>query len=75
MWSSSARSLLATTFFSSTVVNHVLAKLFVSCESVVETHVVLFFALLLERIGDVVLSVTWISSNGAHGVALSLCCS
>ena len=51
---------LATNFFSSTVVNHVLAELFVSYESVVDTQVVLLFALLLERIGDVVLSVPWL---------------
>ena len=50
---------LATNFFSSTVVNHVLAELCVSYESVVDTQVVLS-ALLLERIGDVVLSVPWL---------------
>ena len=38
---------LATHFFGSTVVNNVLAEIFVSCESVVDTQVV-FFALLLE---------------------------
>ena len=37
-----------TNFFGSTVVNHVLAELFVSYESVVDTQVVLVFALLLE---------------------------
>ena len=51
---------LATNFFGSTVVNHVLAELFASYESVVDTQEVLLFALLLERIGDVVLSVTWL---------------
>ena len=51
---------LATNFFCSTVVNHVLAELFVSYESVVDTQVVLLFALLLERIGDVVLPVPWL---------------
>ena len=51
---------LATNFFSSTVVNHVLAELFVSYESVVDTQEVLLFALLLERIGDVVLAVPWL---------------
>ena len=67
---------LTTKFFSSTVVNHVLAELFVSYESVVDTQVVLLFALLLERIGDVVLMIPPASSrNGAHGVALSLCSS
>ena len=38
---------LATNVFGSTVVNHVLAELFVSFESVVDTQVVLLFALLL----------------------------
>ena len=51
---------LTTHFFSSTVVNHVLAELFFSYESVVDTLVVVLFALLLERIGDVVLSVPWL---------------
>ena len=35
-------------FFGSTVVNHVFSELFVSYESVVDTQVVLLFALLLE---------------------------
>ena len=39
---------LATNFFGSTVVNHALAELFVSYESVVDTQEVLLFALLLE---------------------------
>ena len=51
---------LATNFFCSTVVNHVLAELFVWYESVVDTQEVLLFALLLERIGNVVLSVPWL---------------
>ena len=51
---------LATNFFVSTFVNHVLTELFVSYESVVDTQEVLLFALLLERIGDVVLSVPWL---------------
>ena len=51
---------LATNFFGSTVVSHVLAELFVSYESVVDTQEVLLFALLLGRIGDVVLSVPWL---------------
>ena len=50
---------LATHFLSATRVKHVLAELFVSYEPVVDTQVVLF-ALLLERIGDVVLSVSWL---------------
>ena len=51
---------LTTHFFGSTVVNHVLAELFVSYEPVVGTQVVLLFALLLERIGDVALAVPWL---------------
>ena len=51
---------LATNFFSSTVVNHVLAELFVLYESVVDTQEVLLFALLPERIGDVVFLVSWL---------------
>ena len=51
---------LATSFFGSTIVHHVLAELFVSYESVVDTQVVLLFALLLERMGDVVFSVPWL---------------
>ena len=50
---------LATNFFGSTVVNHVLWELFVSYESVVDTQEVLLFA-LLERIRDVVFSVSWL---------------
>ena len=52
---------LVTHFLSATGVKHVLAELFVSYEPVVDTQVVvLIFALLLERIGDVVLSVPWL---------------
>ena len=39
---------LATNFFGSTVVNHVLAELFVSYESFLDTQEVLLFALILE---------------------------
>ena len=39
---------LATNFFGSTVVGRVLAELFVSYDSVVDTQEVLLFALLLE---------------------------
>ena len=49
---------LATNFFSSTVVKHVLAELFVSYEP--DTQEVLLFALLLERIRDVVLVIPWL---------------
>ena len=51
---------LATHFLSATGVKHVLAELLVSYEPVVATEVVVLFALLLERIGDVVLSVPWL---------------
>ena len=51
---------LATNVLSSTGVRHVLAELFVSCESVVDTQEILLFALLLERIGDAVFSVPWL---------------
>ena len=51
---------LATNFFGSTVVNNVLAELFVSYESVVDTQVILLFAILLELMGDVVFFVTWL---------------
>ena len=51
---------LATIFFGSTVVNHVLAELFFSYESVVDTQEVLLFALLPERIGDEVLVTPWL---------------
>ena len=40
-------------------VKHVLAELLVSYEPVVDTQIELF-ALLLERIGDVVLAVSWL---------------
>ena len=51
---------LATHFFGSTVVNHVLAELLVSDEPVVDTQVDLLVAFLLDRIRDVVLSVPWL---------------
>ena len=49
---------LTTHFLSATGAKHSLAELFVSYEPVVDTEVVLPFALLLERIGDVVLPVS-----------------
>ena len=51
---------LATNFLSSTGVKHVLSELFVSYESVVDTQDILLFALLLERIGDVISPVPWL---------------
>ena len=50
---------LATNFLSSTGVKHVLAELFVSYESVVDTQVVLLLAFLLERVRDEVLVIPW----------------
>ena len=67
---------LATNLLSSTGVIHDLAELFVSYESVVDTQVVLPFALLLERICRCSTLCHLASSrNGARGVALSLCIS
>ena len=51
---------LATNVFGSTVVNHVLAELFVSDEPVVDTQVKFLLAFLLERIRDVVLVIPWL---------------
>ena len=51
---------LATNFLSSTGVKHVLVELLVSYEPVMDTQVELLFVLLVERIGDVVLSVPWL---------------
>ena len=51
---------LATHFLRATGVKHVLAELLVSDESIVDTQEVLLFALLLERIRDVVLVVRWL---------------
>ena len=51
---------LATNVFGSTVVKHVLAELFVSYKSVVDTQEVLLFALLLELMGDEVFFVSWL---------------
>ena len=51
---------LAKIFFGSTVVNHILAKFFISYKSVVDTQEVLLLALLLELMGDVVFFVSWL---------------
>ena len=48
---------LTTYFFIAANVNHVLAELLVSYEPVVDTHVELLIAFLLERIRDVVLVI------------------
>ena len=51
---------LTTHFLSAIGVKHVLAELLIADEPVVDTQVVLIFALLLERIGDVLLAVPWL---------------
>ena len=51
---------LTTYFFSATDVKHILAELLVADEPVVDTQEELLLAFLLERIGDVVLAVTWL---------------
>ena len=51
---------LSTNFLSSTGVKHILAQLLVSYDSVVDTQVVLLFALLLERIRGEVLVIPWL---------------
>ena len=51
---------LTTHYFSATGVKHVLAELLVTDEPVVDAQEVPLFALLLERIGDVILLVPWL---------------
>ena len=51
---------LATKIFSSTNFNHIPAEFVISYKSIVDTLVVLLFALLLELMGDVVFSVSWL---------------
>ena len=51
---------LATKIFGSTNFNHIPAEFVISYESIVDTMVVLLFALLLERIRDVVLVIPWL---------------
>ena len=51
---------LATNFFGSTGVKHVLAELLVSDEPVVDTQEELLLAFLLERIRDEVLVIPWL---------------
>ena len=51
---------LATKIFSSTYFNHILAELFVSYESVVDTQVILLVAFLLELMGDIIFFVSWL---------------
>ena len=51
---------LATKIFGSTNFNHIPAEFIISYKSIVDTLEVLFFALLLELMGDVVLFVSWL---------------
>ena len=51
---------LTTYFLSATDVKHVFAELLVSDEPLVDTQVEHLFALILERVGDVVLAVPWL---------------
>ena len=50
---------LATKIFCSTNFNHIPAEFVIACKSIVDTLVVLLFA-LLEWMGDVVFSLTWL---------------
>ena len=51
---------LATKIFGSTNFNHIPAESVIAYKSIVDTLVVLLFALLLELMGDVVFSVSWL---------------
>ena len=51
---------LSTKIFSSTNFNHIRAEFVIACKSIVNTLVVLLFALLLELMGDVVFFVSWL---------------
>ena len=51
---------LATKIFGSTNFNHIPAEFVIAYKSIVDTLVVLLFALLLELMGDVVFSVSWL---------------
>ena len=51
---------LSTNFFVSTIFNHSITECFISYESIMDTLEELLFALLLELMGDVVLSVSWL---------------
>ena len=67
---------LATKIFGSTNFNHIPAEFVISYKSIVDTFVVLLFALLLELMGNVVFPCLLASSrNGAREVVLSLCSS
>ena len=51
---------LATKIFGSTNFNHIPAEFVIAYKSIVDTLIVLLFALLLEVMGDVVFSVSWL---------------
>ena len=51
---------LATKIFGSTNFNRILAEFVIAYKSIVDTLVVLLFALLLELMGDVVFFVSWL---------------
>ena len=51
---------LATKIFGSTNFNHIPAELVIAYKSIVDTLEVLLFAFLLELMGDVVISVSWL---------------
>ena len=51
---------LATKIFGSTNFNHIPAEFVIAYKSIVDTLEVLLFALLLELMGDVVVSVFWL---------------
>ena len=51
---------LATKIFGSTKFNHIPAEFVISCESIVDTLVVLPFTLLLELMDNVVFLVSWL---------------
>ena len=64
---------LATKIFGSTNFNHILAELFISYKSVVDTLEVLLLALLLELMGNVVFFVSWLLPVTVPGRSPSLC--
>ena len=51
---------LSTKFFGSTILNHSTAELLISYKSIVDTLEVLLLAFLLELMGNVVFSVSWL---------------
>ena len=67
---------LSTNIFGSTHFNHIAAEFVISYESIVDSLVVLLFALLFELVGRCSIPCLLASSrNGVREVALSLCSS